>query len=79
MCAPGGGSANVTVPQHVHETPGSSVSVTVRVTSTSMTCAHRGSLAGAAPASPAPQARHSAGGSAVSLEPGSGSRCRPFP
>ena len=44
----------------------------------SMTCAHRGS-AGAAPARDAWQDRHSAGGPAVSLSSGSGSRLRPFP
>ena len=60
-CAPGGGAANVTVPQHEHARPGSAHSVTFRATSTSMTCAQRGPAA-SVPASPVPQRRHSAGG-----------------
>ena len=38
--------ANVTVPQHGQERPGSRVSVTFRTTSMSMTCPHRGSPPG---------------------------------
>jgi hypothetical protein len=44
--------------------------------STSMTCAHREA---AAPSGDARQDRHSAGGAASFLSPGSGSRSRPFP
>ena len=40
-CAPGGGAAKVTVPQHGHSRPGSAHSVTFRMISASMTCAHR--------------------------------------
>ena len=75
---PGGGSANVTVPQHGHGKPGSAHSVTFRANSTSMTCAHRGSTA-SPPSRDARQDRHSAGGAASFFSPGSGSRFRPFP
>ncbi len=75
---PLGGSANVTVPQHAQERPGSAHSVTVRVNSTSMTCAHRGST-DSAPSSGARQDRHSAGGGTSFLSPGSGSRFSPLP
>ena len=41
--------------------------------------AHRGSAAGAAPSRGARQDRHSVGGAAASVLPGSGSRCGPLP
>jgi hypothetical protein len=53
-----GGPANVTLSQHGHERPGSAHSVTFRMNSTSMTCAHR-EPAAAAPSRDAPQERHS--------------------
>ncbi len=77
-CRPGGGLANVTVPQPPHASPGSRYSVTFRRISTSMTCAHRGSIV-SAPSRDAWHDRHSAGRSAVCVSSGSGSRSGPFP
>ena len=77
-CAPGRGPANVTVPQHGHARPGSAHSVTVRITSTSMTCAHR-EPAAAAPSRTVRHRRHCAGGPASLVSSGSGSRSRPLP
>ena len=68
----------MTVPQHGHSRPGSAHSVAFRITSTSMTCAHR-EPAAAAPSRAALQLRHSAGGPASFTSSGSGSRARPFP
>ena len=68
----------MTVPQHRHCRPGSAHSVAFRMTSTSMTCAHR-EPAACAPARAALHWRHSAGGSASLFSSGSGSRARPLP
>jgi hypothetical protein len=62
-CRPGGGLANVTVPQPPHAGPGKRYSVTFRRISTSMTCAHRGPI-GSAPSRGAWHDRQSAGRSA---------------
>ena len=76
---PAAARANVTVPQHGHASRGSAHSVTYRMISTSMTCAHHEPAALRAvqgsPAAAALRRRRPL----PSSHPGSGSRARPLP